>query len=64
MTRFVSINLFLKVLANTSELVKTKMGVASLFIREDIPARLISIEKALIECFFIELKVNQSVCIS
>ena len=64
MTRFVSINLFLKVLANPSELVKTRMGVASLFIPEDIPARLISIEKALIECFFIELKVNQSECIS
>ena len=40
------------------------MGVASLFGRKDIPAGLISIEKALIECFFIELKVNQSVSIS
>ena len=40
------------------------MGVGSLFICEDIPAGLISIEKALIECFFIELKDNQSVSIS
>ena len=61
MTRFVYINLFLKVLANPSELATTKMGVASLFVREDIPAGLISIEKTLIKCFFIELKFNQSV---
>ena len=54
----------MKVLANPSELVTAKMGVASLFVREDIPAGLISIEKTLIKCFFIELKVNQSVSMS
>ena len=47
-----------------SELITTEMRVASLFAHEDIPARLISTEKALIECFFIELKVNQSLSIS
>ena len=40
------------------------MGVACLFAREGIPARHNSTEKTLIECFFIELKVNQSVSIS
>ena len=43
---------------NLSELITTKIGVASLFAREDLTARLISIEKALIECFFIAIKVN------
>ena len=55
----------MKVLANPSELVTAKMGVASLFVREDIPAGLISIEKTLIKCFFIELKVNsQCLCLN
>ena len=40
------------------------MGFACLFAREGIPARHNFVEKTLIECFFIELKVNQSVSIS
>ena len=43
---------------NLSELITTKMGVASLFVFVYLTARLISIEKALIESFFNELKVN------
>ena len=59
MTFFQQINLFLKVLANTLEIIATKKAVAFCSACEGIPDRLTSIEKTPIERFFIELNFHK-----